>query len=166
MHDDLRSLATNGTITQLTAVGGGNSTEGDREERALLDHLQLRDGSDMRGALREREISELLLRSAFAVSAQDELSLTKSGTFVAYAAYGLNIISPHAKPSAPEPLCWTTHPQELLAGVSTAELATRAENLRAWHERTCSWPQIAGEFARALQLPISSQVTAGSSVLP
>jgi hypothetical protein len=108
----------------------------------------------------------LLSRSAFALSAQDELSVTKSGTFVAYAAHGVNIISPHAGVSAAPPLCWATHPRELLEGVTVAELATRAEKLRDWHERTCSWPRIAEEFARALQLPISNPVVAASTARP
>ena len=122
--------------------------------------------AEIRGALPEPEVSQLLSRSSFALSAQDELSVTKSGTFVAYAAHALNIISPHAGRAAAAPLCWTSHPSELLEGVSPAELATRAEKLRDWHERTCSWPRIAEEFARALQLPVAKAVNAASTALP
>jgi hypothetical protein len=156
----LRELAGAGVVTKVTTVGGGNSAEGDREERAIVAQLQLSAGSETRGALAEAEVSQLLSRSSFALSAQDELSATKSGTFVAYAAHALNVISPHAASSASEPLCWATHPQELLEGIDAGELATRAQKLREWHERTCSWPRIAEEFARALRLPVGEAVRA------
>ena len=152
IQGDLRALAARGAITELITIGGGNNAEGDREERALLDQLQLSGGADMRGMLVEQEVSDLLCRASFAISAQDELSVTKSGTFVAYAAHGLNIISPHAGGASAEPLCWATSPRDLLEGISTSELTTRAQKLRDWYERTCSWPRIAEEFARALQL--------------
>jgi glycosyltransferase involved in cell wall biosynthesis len=153
---DLRSLVGARVITRLVTVGGGNTALGDRDERALLAELQLSNSAAIRGALPEDELSHLLARSSFALSAQDELSVTKSGTFVAYAAHGLNIISPHAAATAREPLCWATHPRELLEDVGPGELAIRAGKLRDWHERTCSWPRIAAEFARALQLPMSN----------
>ncbi len=158
----LRSLAEHGLITRVITVGGGNSPAGDAEERQLLDALQLQDRAELRGALPEHEVSELLASCSFAISAQDELSVTKSGTFIAYAAHGRNIISPHAGASAPEPLCWATHPNELLEGLSDAELRARAANLQAWHDRTCSWPRIAGEFARALRLEVPRPMTAST----
>jgi hypothetical protein len=82
--------------------------------------------------------------------------VTKSGTIMAYAAHGLNILSPFAGGEQPEPLCWATHPAELAAGIADDVLATRADTLRAWQERTCSWPQIAREFAQALRLELTS----------
>jgi hypothetical protein len=148
MHSDLEALGTRGVIRRIITAGADSG----EQERRLLAELPLVDGFEQRGALPDREISELLLRGSFGISAQDELSLTKSGTFMAYAAHGLNIISPHGDRAKPEPLCWLTRPGELLAGVDDAELERRAESLREWQRRTASWPQIAKQFARALQL--------------
>ena len=159
MIEHLRSLAAGGVITKLITIGGGKSPAGDAEEQELARGWQLRGGAEFRGALPEHEVSEWLANGTFALSAQDELSVTKSGTFIAYAAHGLNIISPHAAASAAEPLCWATQPAELLAGIADTELQARAGNLRAWHERTCSWPRIAQEFARALRLDVPQPMT-------
>lgn len=159
MHEHLRSLAAGGVITKLITIGGGNNPAGDTEEQQLARELQLREAAEFRGALPEEAVSQLLANASFALSAQDELSVTKSGTFIAYAAHGLNIISPYAAASAPEPLCWGSHPAELRDGIADAELRARAESLRAWHERTCSWPRIAEEFARALRLEVPQPMT-------
>lgn len=134
-------------ITKIVTAGGGNTPATNRAEAQLLGkHFE------QRGALPEAGISELLARAEFGISAQDELSITKSGTFMAYAAHGLNILSPYAGPARTEPLCWATHPSELLGGIADEELKSRAENLRSWQERTCSWPRIAERFAIALQV--------------
>jgi hypothetical protein len=80
--------------------------------------------------LPEQEVSALLSQARFGVSAQDELSVTKSGTFMAYAAHGMNILSPFANAANTEPLCWTTDPAELARGIPDDELRERAESLR------------------------------------
>ena len=160
MREHLTALAASGTLTKLVIIGGGNTPTGDAEERKLAGALQLRDGVEFRGVLPEHAVSELMASASFAVSAQDELSVTKSGTFIAYAAHGLNIISPYAGASTTEPLCWATSPGELQAGIADAELSARAESLRGWHDRTCSWPRIAEQFARALRLDVPQPMTA------
>ncbi|MDQ2919395.1 MAG: glycosyltransferase [Verrucomicrobiota bacterium] len=139
-------------ITKVVTFGAQNTSTGDKEESELLQGLRLTSGYEMRGALAEGEVSELLGTAEFALSAQDELSLTKSGTFMACAAHGLNIISPAADSLGAEPVCWLTSPAELINGISPNELNSRAENLRAWQERTSSWPMIAERFAEALRL--------------
>src|SRR5437763_619609 len=82
--------------------------------------------------------------------AQDELSITKSGTFIACAAHGLNILSCYADAAKPEPLSLMTSPEELLKGVTQRELQLRGERLRHWEERTSAWPHIAHQIGRAL----------------
>jgi glycosyltransferase involved in cell wall biosynthesis len=163
MHEHLRSLAARGVITKLTTTGAGNTEQGDIEEKALTERLQLRERVELRGSLPEQEVSRLLSSAAFAVSAQDESSVTKSGTFIAYAAHGLNIISPHAAATASAPLCWATHPADLIGGIAEAELRARAENLRVWHDQTCSWARIAEQFARALRLEVGHPTTAATA---
>ena len=154
MHADLQRLAELACITKLVSVGGGSTPDGAARERELATALPLRDGAEMLGALPEDQISAVLAASAFGVSAQDELSVTKSGSFMAYAAHGLNILSPHGGGDREEPLRWATHPDELARGLSPDELRSRGEALQSWQERTCSWPRIADRFAAALQLPV------------
>ena len=144
MQADLRSLAAANKITRIISVGGANTERGEEEERELLTALPLSDGFAQRGALPELAVSQLLLESSFGISTQDELSLTKSGTVMAYAAHGLNILSPE--------IGWLTQPAELVRGIATDELQKRANDLHAWQEQTASWPRIAERFATALQM--------------
>lgn len=152
IHRGLKALGAAGKIRQIVTAGGGRSRPGDDDEAALLTGLDLAEGFDQRGPLPEAKISELLLAGEFGLSAQDDLSITKSGTFMAYASHGLNVISPYAGASKPEPLSWLTSPDELLEGVTPEELESRREKLRDWQERTAAWPDIARQIARALEL--------------
>jgi hypothetical protein len=152
MHRGLKALGGAGKIRKIVTAGGGRSRPGDDDEAALLTGLDLAEGFDQRGPLPEEKISELLLASEFGISAQDDLSITKSGTFMAYASHGLNIISAYAGASKPEPLSWLTSPGELLQGVTREELESRGEKLRDWQDRTAAWPEIANRVARALEL--------------
>jgi hypothetical protein len=152
MLPELKSLGAAGKIQKIVTAGAGRSQEGDDEELALLLEVELIEGFDQRGPLPEEKISELLLTCEFAISAQDELSITKSGTFMAAAAHGLNIISCHADASKPEPLSLLISPQELMKGVTSMELQSRGERLRRWQERTSAWPHVAHRVARALEV--------------
>ncbi|MGZ5537353.1 MAG: hypothetical protein ACXWG0_02375 [Chthoniobacterales bacterium] len=149
MGSHLTGLA---AIRKIISVGAGNSDAGTAEERALLSALSLTNSFELRQAAPETEVSKLLATAAFALSVQDELSITKSGTFMACAAHGLNIVSPLADPLGVEPICWLTSPAELSDGIAGQELQMRAENLRQWQQRTASWPMIAERFADALHL--------------
>jgi hypothetical protein len=152
MHPELKSLGAAGKIRKIVTAGAGRSREGDDKELALLIELELIEGFDQRGPLPEEKISELLLACEFAISAQDERSISKSGTFMAAATHGLNIISCSADGSKPEPLSLLISPDELLKGVTRTELESRGEKLRQWQERTAAWPHIAHRIARALKV--------------
>ena len=152
MHPELKSLGAAGKIRKIVTAGAGRSREGDDKELALLIELELIEGFDQRGPLPEEKISELLLACEFAISAQDERSISKSGTFMAAATHGLNIISCSADGSKPEPLSLLISPDELLKGVTRTELESRGEKLRQWQERTAAWSHIAHQIARALEV--------------
>ncbi len=152
MRTELKSLARAGAISKIISIGVGDSAEELQREHALLTELHLRDGVEQRGALAESVVSGIMLEAMFGISAQDEPSITKSSTLMAYGAHGMNIISPFAGPERSPPLCWFTKPAELLEGITAAELADRARHLRDWQQRTASWPYIAEQFAHALQL--------------
>jgi hypothetical protein len=146
----LNSLAAVGRIRKIIAVGAGSDPMLAKEETALLGALPLKEGFKQRGALPDREISKLLLSASFGIFAHDELSLTKSGTFMAYAAHELNVLADFADQSKPPPICWLVTPSELLTGISEPELKRRAEELFAWQRRVCSWKLISEKFAQAL----------------
>lgn len=152
MEAELKALADAKRIRKIVAIGAGGSRQGDREELARLIALGLDEGFEQRGLLSESVISELLRTAAFAIWAQGALSVTKSGTFMACAAHGLNIISCHADAAKPEPLSLLISSSELMKGITTAELQSRAARLREWQERTSAWPQIASEVVRALRM--------------
>ena len=152
MRPALKSLGSAKQIRKIVTAGAGQSQEGNDEEFTLLMELELIDGFEQRGPLPEEKISQLLSIGAFALSAQDDLSVTKSGTLMAYAAHGLNIISCYAGASRPEPLSLMTSPDELLRGLSPQELEARGERLRLWQEQTSAWPHIAREVAQALKM--------------
>jgi hypothetical protein len=146
--DELRKLATRGIITRLVSIGAGTT---DARERQILDSLPLTGGAKMTGPLNEEEISSWLSRASFGLSAQDELSATKSGTLMAYAAHELNVLSVSSNPPR-----YSITPAELLGGIPAEELHARATAARDWQEENCSWTHIAEQFARALQLDFGS----------
>lgn len=152
MQSSLTQLASKGLITRLIAVGSSESSEIDREESELLRGFGFARGFEQRGLQSEKEISQLLSSASFGIFGQNELSHTKSGTFMAYAAHELNILSESADKVKTEPFCWLVAPRELMDGVSQVELQRRAERLRDWQERTCSWEIIGAKVAEALQL--------------
>ncbi len=156
MHAELKALAASQALRKLITVGKGSAVEDLLEEEKLLSALHLADGFEQRGALEEAEVSKILSRASYGLSAQSPRSLLKSSTFMAYAAHGLNILSPEADSLGEAPLCWLTSPAELRKGLATTEARSRAENLRAWQERTSSWPQIAERFAKALRLNLAT----------
>ena len=162
MQDSLRSLVAARRITKVITVGATHPHH-DEEERSLLAKLSLAAGFEQRGPQDERDVSELLLTAAFGISAQDELSYSKSGTFMAYAAHGLNILAECADPTKEEPLSLLTSPHELLQGISHTELEVRAERLRAWQQQTSSWDLIAAKLAEVLQL--SEEARAANQVI-
>jgi len=153
MRTELKSLARAGAISKIISIGAGDSAEELEREHALLTELHIRGGFEQRGALAESVVSGIMLEAMFGISAQDEPSITKSSTLMAYAAHGMNIISPFAGAEKSPPLCWFSAPAELLDGIVSADCADRAKRLRDWQQRTASWPYIAEQFALALQLP-------------
>jgi hypothetical protein len=160
MLGGLGSLAATGCITKIISVGGNSDGQTNAEEHSLLESLKLREGFEQQGAQSESKISELMLTASFGIFGQDELSYSKSGSFMAYAGHGLNILVDFVGTSGAEPLCWMVEPRELLEGISQANLETRAERLRAWQQQTCSWELIASRLTEALELKAASPLPA------
>ena len=152
MRSSLSSLAAAGYITKIMSIGAGSDPNLHNEERSLLNALPLKEGFEQLGPRPEREISALLFAASFGIFAHDELSLTKSGTFMAYAAHELNVLADFADKSKPAPICWLVAPSEQRQEGSNSDWKSRAESLRAWQRENSSWELIARTFADALEL--------------
>jgi hypothetical protein len=155
MATELRELAAVGRLTRIITLGAGNSAGRNTEERSLLESFHLPEGFEQLGEKSAGEISASLATAEFGIAAQDPLSYTKSGTFMAYAAHGLNILSNYADASAAEPMSLLISPAQLSGQSDGAEMKTRAAKLQAWYARTASWPHIAQQIAAAFE-PTSS----------
>jgi hypothetical protein len=161
MESSLRALASSERITKLIAVGSNATGQNNQEEFRLLSSFRFGRGFEQRGAQSAEAISRLLSSASFGIFGQNESSLTKSGTFMAYAAHELNVLSDSGGPANAEPFCWLVAPGELIDGISQSELSIRAQRLRDWQERTCSWKIIAAKVAEALELPGHSPINGG-----
>ena len=150
MENDLQRLAGASRIQRIVTAGSGGSPMGDKEEFALLLRIGLPRDFEQRGPLPEEKISELLSTAEFAISIQDELSITKSSTFMAFASHELNILSCFADEAKPEPISLLVSPKKLLGGITDFDLETRGQKLRQWQEKTSAWPGIATQIAQAL----------------
>lgn len=147
----LRELARANTLTRITTIGHGDNSG----EATLLEDLKLSAGHQQLGACSEAAVSREFQQAAFAISDQDPLSYSKSGTLMAYAEHGLNIISPFATATSREPFSFFFSPAELQSGVSLEQREERARLLKSWQARTASWPSIADFFLAALRPPES-----------
>ena len=151
MGRDLAGLAAAGRIRKIISVGREAESAAREQERRLLERLNLLDGFVQQGPLSPQDVSRLLSTASFGIFGQSELSCTKSGSFMAYAAHQLNVIAHFSDGSKSPPICWLTAPAELF-GIDRSELDRRAECLRLWQEQNCSWSVIAHRLGRALEI--------------
>jgi hypothetical protein len=150
MRKSLTALAADGRIDRIICIGQGSGPDANNRERGLLDSLNLPKGFTQQGGLSEEAVSDVLSSATFGIFGQSELSCTKSGSFMAYAAHRLSVLADFAEPSKSPPVCWLVSSAELLSGIDQTELDRRAECLQMWHEQNCSWEVIAGKLASAL----------------
>lgn len=152
MRDSLRSLAAAQCLTKVISLGGGRDEQSARREHEFLLELKLEEGFEQVGVGSEEKISEILSSVSFGIFGQNELSYGKSGSFMAYASHGLNVLAEFADPAKPPPACYLVAPNELIGGISTDELNRRAKCLQTWQKQTCSWDVIAKALAEALEI--------------
>jgi hypothetical protein len=146
----LSRLAGAGRISKIVTLGQGTDPDANLVERNLLEELNLTDGFVQHGAQAEKACSEILSSAAFGIFGQNELSCTKSGTFMAYAAHELKVIAEFADSAKPPPVAWLVSPAELLDDVPDTELDRRAECLCIWQKENSSWDVIARKIGQAL----------------
>jgi len=160
MKESLARLAQAGRLNQLLIVGG--SPDGAQTELSFARQFLPEEKLGATGFMDDEALSELLARAEFGVSGQDWLSVEKSTTFMAYAAHGLNILSPYAGTDERAPFNWLTGVDELLTDDMQMEqkLRDRSRSLREWYESTASWSAIATKMSAGLRIKnsVSEQV--------
>lgn len=156
MRKSLAALSEANLVTRIICLGSGTDPKLVHREREILSRLNLSEGFAQHGTLDAEDVSEVLSSVAFGLFGQHELSCTKSGSFMAYAAHGLSVLADFANPSKPPPVCWLVAPDELLSGLDSRELQRRAECLRMWQEENCSWKVIANKIGSVLGIEPSA----------
>ena len=152
MRKSLDTLSAANQIARIVCLGSGTDPNMARRERHMLSRLNLSEGFAQLGTLGPDDVSEVLNSVTFGLFGQNELSCTKSGSFMAYAAHQLCVIADFANPSKPPPVCWLVGPNEMLGGIEPRELQRRAECLRMWQEQNCSWEVIANKIGSVLAI--------------
>lgn len=149
---ELKKLHDLGRLKKLVMLGGGGGSEMLRTEEQILNGLLPSDAFEISGFKKAATLSDYLSRAEFAVSCQTWSSVTKSTTFMAYAAYGTNIVSPFAGKDSRVPFNWLTSVDEIADGGEEIEKAAlqRSARLKAWYEANASWPMIAEKFRKVL----------------
>ncbi|MFL6514663.1 MAG: hypothetical protein ACJ8M1_06530 [Chthoniobacterales bacterium] len=152
MQRSLAMLAEAGRLSKIVTVGQGTDMAAQAEERGLLQNLNLSGGFLQHGPQSEQSCSEILSSASFGIFGQNELSCTKSGSFMACAAHELRIIARFADSAKPPPACWLVSPDELLGDIGDDELDRRAQCLCIWQKENSSWVVIARQIGQALRI--------------
>lgn len=96
------------------------------------------------GELEPEDVSKILLEAEFCLSSTNELTWSKSGTFMACAAHGCPVVIPDLANA--EPLLLTTAAADL-ATISSDLPAQKGAQLRAWYQENAGWDQTAKRVA-------------------
>lgn len=155
LKEDLTKLHCSKLLEKLTLVGGGSNDKSVIEEKKLLESTLPHTAYSHIGVVSSQEVSNILWQAEFGISCQSWRSFTKSGSFMAYAAHGLNILSPHAtRQESHKPFCWLTHPRELAtqSDILNTTLLERSRQLQSWYRQHADWSKIAQTFKQAFEV--------------
>jgi hypothetical protein len=145
--DAIRSWHQSGRLTRLHLIGPRDFKFSPQSD-ALLAQMLPRDAVVEHGELEPAEVSHRLLEAEFCLSSSNELTWSKSGTFMAYAAHGCRVIAPQSFTS--KPLQFTTAPNEV-AGISTEAAKAKGGELRRWYMQNAEWALIASRVAAIVE---------------
>lgn len=96
------------------------------------------------GELSAVEVSQQLAATEFCLSAQNNLTWSKSGTFMAYAAHGCAVVTDQRYEAAPLEFAV---PAASLEQATDAEIHERASKLREWYVGNATWEITAQRIA-------------------
>lgn len=150
LSNSLKKLYSRGLLEQLHLIGP-LETRWDSEEKQLLAEILPAHAVKFHGVIPPEQVSQLLHHVGFSIIGQPPENLTKSSTFMAFASHGCNVLSPYAATTAVEPVCYLTHPQELLQDkFSDIEnnLVARGQNLWNWYKVNADWQSNTNKIAK------------------
>ncbi len=137
------SWRTSGRLTHLHLIGPRDFKFSPQAD-ALVAEILPPDAVTQHGELQPAEVSRRLQDAEFCLSSSNELTWSKSGTFMAYAAHGCAVIVPQSSTS--DPLAFTIAPDDVTA--ITAQVAeAKAAQLRRWYGQNADWGLIASRVA-------------------
>lgn len=143
----LRSWNQSGRLTQLHLIGPRDFKFSPQADALLADMLPA-DAVVEHGELEPAEVSRQLQEAEFCLSSSNELTWSKSGTFMAYAAHDCAVIA--SASFTLEPLAFTIAPEDLTA---IAEQAAQAKGtqLRRWYLENAEWRLVASRIAAIVE---------------
>ncbi|MFN2477052.1 MAG: hypothetical protein ABR526_12025 [Chthoniobacterales bacterium] len=145
--DAIRSWSESRRLTRLHLVGPRDFKFSPQAD-ALLAEMLPRDVVVEHGELEPAQVSRAFHGAEFCLSSSNELTWSKSGTFMAYAAHGCAVVAPRS--FSAEPLAFTIAREDVTAITAHAAEA-KGEQLRRWYGENAQWESIANRVAAIVQ---------------
>lgn len=150
LSNELTKLHQNGILEKLHLIGPMEA-KWDFEEKKLLKQILPSHVVNYHGVLPPEKVSHLLHRVGFCIIGQPPENLTKASSFMAFASHGCCILSPYTDLHANAPVCYLTHPNELLHNEINSidqKLVERGQNLLRWYYNNADWSNNVAKIAK------------------
>jgi hypothetical protein len=147
----LKKLHAGGILRKLWLVGSQETAAMNARETELAGTLLPEGAAEILGPHSAESLSLIFRRAEAGIYTKTACDYTKSTIFMGYASHGLGIVSQERIQDSAPPLCWVTHPSELVAGsVSMEQLHQRGRLLSMWYEENASWERVSASYRKAL----------------
>lgn len=141
--ESIRGWSQSGRLTRLHLVGPRDFKFSPQADALLAEMLPAGAVAD-HGELEPADVSRRLQGAELCLSSSNELTWSKSGTFMACAAHGCAVVTPEACNS--EPLKFTIAPEDVTA-ITAAVTEAKGQQLRRWYQQNAEWTLIAAGVA-------------------
>jgi hypothetical protein len=140
---EIRAWQESGALTKLHLIGPLDD-KFDARSQALLKSYPRSDVVIQHGEVPPDQISQLLSEAQFALTTANELTWSKSATFMAFLAHGCTVVVKSR--SDLEPLSWAITAEEV--GTCTDdELQAKARAAKNWYETNADWKILGREVS-------------------
>lgn len=147
----LSKLYADGILKKLWLVGSRESAAMNARESELAGALLPEAAAEVLGPQSSESLSRIFNRAEAGIYTKTACDYTKSTIFMGYASHGLGIVSQENIHDSTPPLCWITHPSELLSGsIGMEQLQERGRLLARWYEENASWQRVSDAYRQAL----------------
>lgn len=140
---EIRAWQKSGALTKLHLIGPLDD-KFDARSQELLKSYPRSEVVIQQGEIAPEQISRLLSETQFALTTANELTWSKSATFMAFLAHGCTVVV--RSKSNVVPLRWAITSEEV--GICTDdELQARAHAAKSWYETNADWKILAREVS-------------------